>query len=101
MALGYPIPRSLHSRYMLDIYNQAMADYMPEVHPGRLIILKASENCDPDRWRRLAMERIKIHEIPGNHTNILKEPYVHGWAELLKIQIDSAQSQFSAREKSV
>ena len=99
LALGYPIPRSLHSRYMLDIYDQAMADYMPEVHPGRLIILKASENCDPDRWRRLAMERIEIHEIPGDHTNILKGPYVRAWAELVKIQIDSAQSPAAVRDK--
>src|SRR5947199_3401067 len=101
LALGYPIPPSLRSRYILDIYDQSLADYVPEVHPGRLMVFKAAEDCDPDRWERLALLGLEIHEIPGNHTNILKEPYVHGWAELLKIQIDSAQSQFSAREKSV
>ena len=101
LALGYPIPPSLRSRYILDIYDQSLADYVPEVHPGRLMVFKAAEDCDPDRWERLALLGLEIHEIPGNHTNILKEPYLHGWAELLKIQIDSAQSQFSAREKSV
>ena len=101
LALGYPIPPSLRSRYILDIYDQSLADYVPEVHPGRLMVFKAAEDCDPDRWERLALLGLEIHEIPGNHTNILKEPYVHNWAELLKIQIDSAQSQFSAREKSV
>ena len=101
LALGYPIPPSLRSRYILDIYAQTEAYYVPEVHPGRLMVFKAAEDCDPDRWERLALLGLEIHEIPGNHTNILKEPYLHGWAELLKIQIDSAQSQFSAREKSV
>jgi len=101
LALGYPIPPSLRSRYILDIYDQTVADYVPEVHLGRLMVFKAAEDCDPDRWERLALGGLEIHEIPGNHTDILKEPYVRGWAELLKIQIDSAQSQFSAREKSV
>ena len=44
------------------------------------------------------MERIEIHEIPGDHTNILKGPYVRAWAELVKIQIDSAQSPAAVRD---
>ena len=99
LALGYPIPPSLHSRYILDIYDQAMADYVPEVHPGRLIILKASEHCDPDSWRRLAMKRIEIHEIPGDHSIILHEPYVRDWGNLLKMEIDGVQSLAVVRDE--
>src|SRR5207245_2856346 len=74
LALGYPIPPSLHSRYILDIYDRARASYVLQVHPGRLIVFKTDEESDSDRWERLALGGLEIHEIPGDHTIILHEP---------------------------
>ena len=92
LTLGYRIPPSLRSRYILDVYGRAIAGYVPQVHPGRLIVFEADEECDPDRWERLALGGLEIHEIPGDHTIVLHEPYVRDWGNLLKMQIDRAQS---------
>ncbi len=92
LTLGYRIPPSLRSRYILDVYGRAIAGYVPQVHPGRLIVFEADEECDPDRWERLALGGLEIHEIPGDHTIVLHEPYVRDWGNLLKMQIDRTQS---------
>ncbi len=98
LALGYPIPVSLRSRYILDIYARAMDEYAPKVSSDRLVIFKATDECEPDRWEKLAGGGIEIHEIHGDHTNILNEPHIRSWASLLKEQIDRAQSRTTPRE---
>jgi len=94
LALGYPIPPSLRSRYILDIYNRAVDEYVSEVYPGRLVVFKTA-GCDPTGWDQLA--ELEMHEIPGNHYNVLKEPYVRHWATPLKAQIDRVQSDLRMR----
>jgi thioesterase domain-containing protein len=37
-----------------------------------------------DGWRELVEGRIEVHEITGNHINIIKEPHVRLLAEKLK-----------------
>jgi len=98
LALGYPIPVSLRSRYILDIYARAMDEYAPKVYSDRLVIFKATDECEPDRWEKLAGGGIEMHEIHGDHTNILKEHHIRSWASLLKEQIDRAQSRAAPRE---
>lgn len=95
LALGYPIPPSLRGRYILDIYNHAADEYISEVYPGRLIVFKTTDGA-PTGWEQLA-EGLEMHEIPGDHSNVLKEPYVRHWATPLKAQIDRVQSDVMMR----
>jgi amino acid adenylation domain-containing protein len=96
LALSYPIPPSLRSRYILDIYNRAVDDYVFEVYPGRLIVFKTTDS-DPTGWDELAAEGLEIYEIPANHSNVLEEPYLRHWATPLKAQIDRVQTDVRRR----
>ena len=28
---------------------------------------------------------LEVYEVPGDHLNVIKESYAHGWAETLKV----------------
>jgi thioesterase domain-containing protein len=96
LGVGWRLPISLRSRYILEIYQQAKRNYVPEVYPGRLIMFKAAEGCpDPQTWEKLAAGGVEIHDIAGNHTDIVKEPYMRVWAEQLKVFLQRAQKPSS------
>jgi aspartate racemase len=101
LALGYAIPPSFRSRYILDIYDEAMGNYVPEIYPGRLTVFRAAYSCDPIVWESLAGEGLELHEISGDHTEILKEPHVQQWAEILSTILARAQIASETQERSL
>jgi amino acid adenylation domain-containing protein len=84
---GYPLPARLHSHYMLRIYAAAMARYVPEPYSGRLLVWRSTENACDARALTSLSERVEIHEIAGNHLQILKEPQIRTWAEPLALEL--------------
>jgi hypothetical protein len=101
LALGYAIPPSFRSRYILDIYDEAMANYVPEIYPGRLTVFRSAYSCDAIVWERLAGKELELHEISGDHTAILKEPHVQQWAEILSTILARAQIASETQERSL
>jgi len=88
VRFGKPIPVRLRIPYILDVYEYAMGRYAPTVYSGRLTIFKAAnDRRNPETWSHLAAKGVEIHVIPGNHENILREPYLGVWVEKLKAQI--------------
>ncbi len=87
LRLGWLLPPSLRSPYILQVYFKAMDAYQPEVYPGRVIIYRSTP-----MWRAITAGDTEVHEVPGNHTDILKEPYVREWAEGLKSYLEQAQA---------
>src|SRR5207244_12249779 len=63
LALGYPIPPSFRSRYILDVYDQAVLNYAPKVYPDRLVVFRAADECDAIRGESLAAGGLEVHEI--------------------------------------
>ncbi len=91
---GYSLPLSLRSFYTLEVYRQALKNYVPKAHAGRLILFVSEGNLrTAQMWKQLALQGIETHEVPGSHTEVLNEPYVKTWAEQLKDQLDWAQSR--------
>jgi thioesterase domain-containing protein len=43
-------------------------------------------------WRELVAGGIDVHEIPGDHINIIKEPFVRQLARELRSGIDAASA---------
>jgi hypothetical protein len=77
----------------LAVYRQALKNYVPKVYDGRLILLTTEGNFRAAHmWKQLALRGIEIHEVRGNHTEVLDQPYIEAWAEQLKDQLDRAQS---------
>ena len=77
---------------------QAAKDYTLRVYPGRVILFRSSQRPltqfrDPHAgWSTYAGERLEIHEIDGNHDNILLEPQVRIVAEQLKAYLAPTQT---------
>jgi thioesterase domain-containing protein len=64
-----------------------------------VVIFRASEKAlrgldDPQGgWRKYADGGIEIHEVDGDHGNILNEPQVRGLATQIRARLEKAQSE--------
>jgi thioesterase domain-containing protein/acyl carrier protein len=88
---GRTIPRVLES--VTEFNSLAAQRYVPQAYDGHVTLfwacddLRASNNL-VEGWRALANGGIEVQKIPGNHLNIIKEPYV---AELANKLTDCLQ----------
>ncbi len=67
----------------------AAREYVPRIYPGRVALFWASGDLTTsfdllDGWRTLASGGVDVHEISGNHINIVKEPHVRALADDLR-----------------
>jgi thioesterase domain-containing protein len=91
---GLPLPRFMHS--LKHISYQAAMNYRPRPYPGRVTLFRAAQRprggvADPFLgWERLALGGIEVHEIPGTHTSLMREPGVRILARELTRCIDQA-----------
>ncbi len=74
---------------------QAGKNYPGKFYPGKVILFRSSiqpitQALHPDLgWGNLVGD-IEIHELPGYHRNLLKEPYIQALAQKLKLLLDRA-----------
>ena len=71
----------------------AAREYVPSIYPGRVALFWASDDLNTsfdllDGWRTLASGGVDIHEISGNHINIVMEPHVRALADELRACLD-------------
>jgi thioesterase domain-containing protein len=85
LALGRRIPPSLLSHYILGIYAKARVAYEPRRYSGRVIYVKSQMRSGDHRasWANIISEDLGCLEIPGDHLDAIKQPYVCLWAEKL------------------
>ena len=94
LKFGYPLPLSLRSFYILEIYRRALKKYVPKAFDGALVIFMSEDNLgDSKIWKKLALRGIESQEVAGSHSEVLNEPYLKTWAEELKDQLDRTQSR--------
>jgi thioesterase domain-containing protein len=79
----------------------AAREYVPRIYPGRVALFWASGDLTTsfdllDGWRTLASGGVDVHEISGNHINIVQEPHVSELAEKLRVCLDQVQKVPSA-----
>ena len=69
---------------------RAMCGYVPQEYAGQVKLFKAREETARDvsdhalGWGEAAAGRLEIHNIPGTHYTIMREPHVKVLAEQLK-----------------
>jgi len=75
-----------------EINFAAVKDYVPRTYAGNVTLLLASDLTSDydlqDGWCELIQGEIETHEIPGNHINIIKPPYVSALADALRACLD-------------
>lgn len=81
---------------------QAMRNYVPQVSPDEIILLRAREQIIHDfqspefqtddpllGWGKCSSQPIKMIEVPGNHFSMFIEPHVRELAKQLKICLNN------------
>jgi amino acid adenylation domain-containing protein len=95
--VGRPLPPVLKNIEQINF--TAVKDYVPQAYSGNVTLFLASDLTADydlhDGWRELVTGDIEVHEIPGNHINIIKEPHVGALAEKLRGCLDQAQEDLS------
>ena len=76
----------------------ARLNYAPRVFGGRVTLFWASKDLRGsfdlvEGWRILAGGGIDVHEVSGNHLNLIKEPYVTELAVKLQNCLERAGAQ--------
>jgi thioesterase domain-containing protein len=70
------IPASL--KYPFEINSFAQRNYRKKTFPGKLTLFRASKqeagNSPDNGWGPIFLQGIEIHEIPGDHWQVLSEP---------------------------
>src|SRR5260370_1063395 len=79
----------------------AAREYLPRIYPGRVALFWASGDLTTsfdllDGWRTLAAGGVDVHEISGNHINIVKEPHVSALADEFRGCLDQSHEEQSA-----
>ena len=88
------LPRSLKN--VRRACEEAAKSYVPRAYPGRLILFRSRHKPllqlrEPHAaWSRYAEQGLEIHEVEGNHDNILLEPQVRTVAQELKGYLKAA-----------
>jgi amino acid adenylation domain-containing protein len=109
------MPADLEHSHVNNLYEvfianvRAMHNYIPQVIPFRVTLLRAGngvsgspiqrskgkrsrDNRNLDLgWRRLAGKGLEIHVIPGDHFSIMREDHIEALAQQLRACLEAAQ----------
>jgi thioesterase domain-containing protein len=81
---------------VFSVNSEAVAGYRPGPYQGGVSLFRAAENAsDGSRdltrgWRELASGGVAVHDVPGTHYSIIREPGVRMLAERLAACLDEA-----------
>jgi aspartate racemase len=94
--LGRPLPRALQN--IQELNSLAVRAYVPQIYDGKVNLFWASSDLRAsvdlvEGWRALAGGGIEVHEIPGTHLDIVKEPHVSTLALKLNESLARAQGR--------
>ncbi|MCU1268149.1 MAG: amino acid adenylation enzyme/thioester reductase family protein [Acidobacteria bacterium] len=97
---GRQLPRALSD--VREFNTMARLNYAPQVFGGEVTLFWASQDLRGSfdlvtGWRVLAGGGMNVHEVSGNHLNLIKEPYVSELAVKLQNCLQKAQAQVSIR----
>jgi thioesterase domain-containing protein len=69
--------------------------YVPQIYPGRIVFLKAQKSSL--EWSGLATEGLEIHEVPGGHVDLLRDPHAQVVGEKLRCCLERAHATLSEK----
>lgn len=89
-----------HNLVVEEANKQAARNYVLRVYPGRVTVFRAIHQPAPEGWDidpqmgwgELAGGGLDIHDVPGNHDSMFREPHARVLAEKLRACIDRIQA---------
>jgi len=93
---GRALPRAL--RDVQEFNWLAARNYVPGLYDGKVTLFWASKDLRASfdlvaGWRVLAKGGMEVHEIPGTHLDIIKEPHVSDLAAKLRGCLENTRTQ--------
>jgi aspartate racemase len=90
-----PLPPSLRSRYIWDLYTEAMRDYVPQRYSGPVTLVTPGETRYKPRldWTKLIATAPRVIQFSGDHTVLRVEPQVGQWATCLRESLRETRGQ--------
>jgi len=99
--IGRPLPPALKNIEQINF--AAVKDYVPQTYAGNVTLFLAADLTADydlhDGWRELVEGRVELHEITGNHINIIKDPHVRLLAEKLRSCLERAEEDHSTARR--
>ncbi|MGB7950461.1 MAG: amino acid adenylation domain-containing protein, partial [Candidatus Binatia bacterium] len=97
------IPVSLRSRYILEIYFQALQFYVLRPFQGDMVLFLSQDFPRERRvyWSKQSTGIVTIHDVPGDHTGVLEDENVKVWAEKLASCLEAVELEQPEVEKAV
>ena len=94
LGLGRRLPFALRVFYFMESSGQAARKYVSHVYPGHAVLFRAQSSVPHLQadWGRLIAGRLDVHEVPGNHMDIMLAPHVRTLAAKLTVCLDQAQA---------
>jgi hypothetical protein len=94
LRMGRPIPASLRGHYIRGIYEKALRAYKPLPYGGKVVYVKSEERSNYHRsnWAGVLGEQMESLEVPGNHLNVVAQPYAHMWAGKLREWLETSSA---------
>lgn len=96
-GLGQPLPSPLRIFRVREGLQQALDSYVIQPYSGRITLFRAGEQpagTDYDLGLgEFAEGGLEIHEVPGGHHTLTREPHVWVLAERLRICLAEAQAE--------
>ncbi len=93
LAFGLSVPVSMRWAYAEGLYYQAIARYVPQPFPGRVVLVTGSEyRADYlEQWTRMAEGGLTIHEMcsSGHGDLVANKQTIAQWAGLLSQYLKS------------
>jgi amino acid adenylation domain-containing protein/non-ribosomal peptide synthase protein (TIGR01720 family) len=92
------LPRLRALRQVFESNVRANAKYRPEPYAGPLVLFRTTDpGKDPleqeHGWRRLAVDGVEVHDLPGDHYSLLRAPHVQHLAEQLKEYLERIRTE--------
>ncbi len=94
VRVGLTVPLKRRKDHSLWTYRRLIKRYTPKQYVGKAVLIRSSDGTHaPEHyWRKYISEPIEVHEVPGGHLDLFKEPNVHIFAEKLKMCLKQAQT---------
>jgi len=106
---GKELPVALRDLKVKEAHERAMAIYQAKKYPGKIALMRAVDRTYAGMeflgkrvdtalgWGALAGGELEIHDISGDHPNVLKEPHVRAVAEQLRAILSKPETTVRSR----
>jgi len=94
LTVGWRLPASVRSYYIVEVHKVARKAYKPRVFLGRAVYFKSTNRSsyDRDSWQNLMRDGMEVYEVPGDHLDLIKRENVSAWAGRLGSCITKAHA---------